>query len=50
MCGDKHRVVPLAAPVFADIDTEDFNVDPEAVKFRDTKHTKALLSVQCPFA
>ena len=45
VCADKCRVVPLAVPVFADIDAEDFNVDPEAVKFRVTKHTKPA---SCP--
>jgi len=34
-----------ATPVFADIDAEDFNVDPEDVRLNITKRTRALLPV-----
>src|SRR3990170_3540715 len=34
-----------ATPVFADIDAEDFNVNPEKMKLKVTKRTKALLPV-----
>src|SRR3989304_9688804 len=34
-----------ATPVFADINAKDFNVDPEKVKLKITKRTKALLPV-----
>jgi perosamine synthetase len=34
-----------ATPVFADIDAEDFNVNPEKVKLKITKRSKALLPV-----
>ena len=34
-----------ASPVFADINAKDFNVDPEKVKRKVTKRTKALLPV-----
>ena len=34
-----------ATPVFADIDAKDFNVDPEKVKLKITKRTKAFLPV-----
>src|SRR3990172_8137765 len=34
-----------ATPVFADIKAKDFNIDPEKVKLKITKNTKAMLPV-----
>jgi perosamine synthetase len=34
-----------AVPVFADIDAKDFNVDPENLRYKITKHTRALLPI-----